>query len=123
MSTLDLDGLDTPTFQTWWDLYPRREARGGARGAEAKWDRLGHVERTAVLDGTVRWVDYWTREGTPRKMIPLPTTFLNQQRYNDPTPDEGPQPAPRGGGYEPTEQAMTMRQHHRFLTVDGDPLT
>lgn len=117
------DALFPTVFDQWWRLYPRREARGGRNGAEAKFNRLDPTEQSRVMAGTERWVAYWSRERTPPKMIPLPTTFLNQQRYNDTPPGEGSPPRSAGSGmYEPTEAAMAMRQVHRWLTPDGEPL-
>ena len=71
-------------FEKFWKLYPRRAGKPAALRAFK-----GAVKRSGVApiqEGFVRWETFWRVNGTPEEFIPYPATWLNQERYNDPTP-------------------------------------
>lgn len=75
---------DTERFEKFWQLYPRRGGKPAAKRAFK-----GALKRSglpAIQEGFVRWSAFWRINGTPEEFIPYPATWLNQERYNDPTP-------------------------------------
>lgn len=74
---------DPPSFDDWWAVYPRKAAK---KKAKVMYEKLTDQEKSACYLGTVRQV-----EGNPQwqgddQFIPLPTTFLNQARWEDAIP-------------------------------------
>ncbi len=63
INTSNLDGFDQ-----WWTVYPRKEAKGEAKRAE-------------LLRLTVLYADHMKKRD--KDFIPMPTTFLNQERWTD----------------------------------------
>jgi len=61
-------------FETWWQAYPRKEAKGAAAKAYAK--ALTLTDPQALLDAL-------DRNWPTRKYIPHPATWLNSQRWLD----------------------------------------
>lgn len=72
---------EPPEFVSFYQSYPRHEARGAARkawpGAVAK------AEPEVVMAGLQRAKAQWDRDQTPVGYIPLPSTWLNQERWSD----------------------------------------
>lgn len=75
-------------FESFWNAYPRKEAKKKARQA---WRNLTKQKQAAALaDCAKRY------EGVDKRFVPLPTTYLHGERWNDDPipPDGGPgQPA------------------------------
>lgn len=66
-------------FKKFWDIYPRRQGKGKARKAfREAFEAYGQV----VLDGATR---YASDPNLPleKQYIPLPATWLNQERWDD----------------------------------------
>ena len=74
--TACLDGFDS-----WWDEYPRKEGKGAARKAYAT--ALKKSDAQSLFAGLTRSARAWADEGRTRRLIPLPTTWLNQERWTD----------------------------------------
>jgi len=71
-------------FNHFWDAYPRKVGKPAAKRAmKAKYTEAG---RRWMADGTMAWADYWAGSKTDEQFIPHPSTFLNQERYNDTPP-------------------------------------
>ncbi len=68
------------TFEDFWASYPRRQKR---KDAEAAWKRIDPRKRSAILKGVEAWKrsEQWNRDGG--QYIPLPTSFLNGERWED----------------------------------------
>ena len=74
------------SFKTFYDAYPRKEARGQALKAYKAARRKGITAETILerLDTYKAWLD---RDGTDRKYMRLPATFLhNLDDYEHPEP-------------------------------------
>lgn len=71
-------------FEQFWNAYPRRVGKPAAKRAMKKAHSMH--SRRAIAEGTRAWIDYWTYGATPETFIPHPATFLNQDRFMDPTP-------------------------------------
>ena len=72
----DVDG--SSDFERFWAVYPRRQGKGAAKKA---WDK-------ADVDGPslVRFAEKFASDPnlpTDKKFIPLPATWLNQERWGD----------------------------------------
>lgn len=76
-------------FDAWWELYPRKVGKGAARAAYGRAIRKAAPELIAAA--LRRAVAFW---GPDLKFIPHPATWLNQERWADPTPELAPAPAP-----------------------------
>ena len=72
----------TPGFERWWECYPsyRRKAKGGAFKI---WKRDGlEKKKDALIEKLQEQIDF--DEQFSGKYVPMPTTYLNQNRYDDP---------------------------------------
>jgi len=72
-------------FNQFWEFYPRKIAKPAARRAMKK--AWANSPPENIAEGTRRWVAFWQHTETEQQFIPHPSTFLNQERYNDPLPD------------------------------------
>lgn len=66
-------------FHLWWDMYQRKEGYGDAR---KKFLHLSDEVQKHILKITPAYVA-WKNE---RQYRPMPSTFLNQQRWMDDIP-------------------------------------
>lgn len=66
------------TFDDFWEIYPKKVAKGSARKAFAK---ISASEHKKIVDGIGRYKDsgLWN----DWQFIPYPATFLNQERWED----------------------------------------
>jgi len=72
----------TPGFERWWECYPsyRKKGKGGAFKI---WKRDGLEKKKDELIAKLQeQVDF--DEQFQGKYVPMPTTYLNQNRYDDP---------------------------------------
>lgn len=68
---------DTPSFDEFWDLYPNKKDKKKAR---EKFSKLSADKRQLAIDGISRLMK---SEQWMRWFIPLPTTYLNGERWED----------------------------------------
>lgn len=81
-------GSDEPTdfqFQAFYDEYPRKEARAGAYKAyKVARKKIGHQD---IMKALGRSKQFWEADGRlkvkPYTKVPLPATWLNQERWLD----------------------------------------
>lgn len=66
-------------FKLFWEIFPRRQAKGGALRAFGSAVRRAKAEE--ILAGAKRYAA--ERKGQDRKFTCLPTTWLNQDRWAD----------------------------------------
>ena len=67
-------------FQTFWELYPKKVAKGAAIKA---WQKLNQAERIEAVEALPNHLKYWKFKGTDKEFIPYPATWLNQMRWLD----------------------------------------
>lgn len=80
-------------FDEFWELYPRRI---GKRAAQEEWVRaLKRGSADAILAGLRQRATWWSRDRTPKAMIPHPATWLHADRWLDEVEELRPR---RGGG-------------------------
>ena len=73
-----------PTFDDFWNAYPRKVAKEDARKAWAKALKAG-VSPDAILAGVERQVPGWAarKAAGEGRFIPYPATWINQHRWHD----------------------------------------
>lgn len=77
------------TFERWWSAYPRKQ---GKRKALAEWRRATkRVDRDELVTKTKTFANFHAREGTDKQFIPLPTTWLNRDGWDDELISRNPQ--------------------------------
>lgn len=68
-------------FERWWSLYPRK--RGSKPGAKRTWIKkrlaMRENELIEILEQQIAMDAQWR----DKQFIPYPTTYLNQERWND----------------------------------------
>jgi len=72
---------DPAEFEAFWLAYPRKENKGRARTAFAAAAKKVGVER--VMAGVGASVLRWRNAGTEARFIPLPSSWLNGERWSD----------------------------------------
>ena len=73
----------TPGFERWWQAYPRYKRKG--KGAAFKsWQKHNLEGRTAELVEVIE--AQAERDDHFKKYTPMPSTYLNQARYDDDVP-------------------------------------
>lgn len=74
-------GGEPDGFEAFWTRYPKKEGKGAAvkawRAASKK------AETSEILAGLNARIAAWSASNTERKFIPLPATWLNQERWTD----------------------------------------
>jgi len=74
------DESEPSLFGKFYALYPRHEKRNRA---EKAWNRLSAADQQAALDALPIHLEKWESEQTPKKFIPLPSTWLNDRSWED----------------------------------------
>ena len=68
-------------FEDWWNLYPRKQ---GKRKALNEWRRaVKRVSKDELNSKTQHFADFHNHQGTDKQYIPLPTTWLNRDGWDD----------------------------------------
>lgn len=81
-------GLFAEAFDRFWAAYPRRESKGDARKAYVK--AVAKAGPDALLAGAVALAEYHQAVRTEPRFVPHPTTWLNQERWDDTLPEVDP---------------------------------
>lgn len=92
IDTLVASAATADDFATFWDIYPRKDAKGAAvrawRAARKK------ASQQVIVAGARRAAAYWRARGTERQFIPHPASWLNAERWADETYNVKPDPRP-----------------------------
>lgn len=72
-------------FDLFWKAYPRKVGKPKAQAAYRSAVAKRKADPAAILAGLARWVAYWSEKNQP-EYVPHPTTWLNQDRWNDEPP-------------------------------------
>lgn len=78
----------TPPFEDFWLVYPRKIAKGHARKAYEKACKI--ADPRAILIAAANFSN--AMQGKDRQFIPHPTTWLNGERWEDELDHIAPQP-------------------------------
>lgn len=68
-------------FSEFWNLYPRKDGRKDALKSYARARKNG-ATKEVILSGVKAFVEQCKVQKTERRFIPLPTTWLNQERWD-----------------------------------------
>jgi uncharacterized protein YdaU (DUF1376 family) len=69
-------------FDSFWNLYPRKEGKEGARGKYTKAIKSGVLHET-IMHGVERYSQHIARHKIERKYVKQPTTWLNNGCWDD----------------------------------------
>ena len=71
---------DEENFEKFWTEYPKKIAKKEAKKAFVK---VCPIDETSLMTGLAKWKksEQWTKD--KGRFIPHPTTWLNQERWND----------------------------------------
>lgn len=78
-------------FDEFWAAYPRKVGKPAAKTKFKAAVTRKKVNPDDIMLGLSNWTRYWHADGTEERLIPHPSTWLNQERWNDNPP------APKGG--------------------------
>ena len=100
-------------FDRFWSIYPRKEGKGAARKA------FGKARKKVALEAMLSAVELqkqspqWNRDDG--RYIPMPATWLNQERWGDSPNDAGcPRPEqPPGGKRKKTYRELIQERNAR----------
>lgn len=69
-----------PGFATFWASYPKKQALPAARRAFKA--AVKKASAIGIIEGLDRWLPYWQARNEPQ-FVPMASTWLNQERWND----------------------------------------
>lgn len=72
---------ESKEFLEFWNLYPRKQSKVDAEKKYKILVKDGYHEK--IIQGLQRYLRYWKQHKTEPRYIPLPTSWLNAQRWND----------------------------------------
>ena len=73
------ENIYSPEFETFWSAYPRKESKATA---QSSWNKQNPV--LEIVLNALNWQckqDQWVKDGG--QFIPMPSTYLNQRRWED----------------------------------------
>lgn len=102
-------------FEEFWKSYPRREGKGAAFRA---WKKLKASERRKVLSVIDEHLPSLTAKAKDHRgnFCPMPSTWLNQKRYDDPPPAMD-SIAPASGRSPPSEASEWHRKQEAARAI------
>ena len=107
-------------FQTFWELYPKKVAKGAAIKA---WQKLNQAEQTEAIEALPNHLKYWKVKGTDKEFIPYPATWLNQMRYLDELDFEPTKPKkPALPWYSTDELTLAKGRELNILAYAGESM-
>ena len=78
---VDTKDIYTPQFEYFWKLYPRKVSK---KKAWSIFKKIPERDWTNIIEA----VRHLIKQNIETKFIPHPSTWLNQERYNDPIEEE-----------------------------------
>jgi hypothetical protein len=120
---------DPKAFDQFWEIYPRREAKGAAKAAWAKAIKKAAI--AAILDGARAYRDDGARQRSEAKFTKLPATWLNAECWTDERPVSNGRASPRdqltevnGMRLKPANvEAIARQQRMQALQAQRDQQT
>ena len=78
-------GPELDLWDSFWTLYPRREAKKDAARA---WSRMSEADQLEAVVAMASWRRIWAAQGRTTDKIRLPATWLNGEQWTDDIPVE-----------------------------------
>lgn len=72
---------DTPLFSAFWQAYPRRIGKGAARAAFERATKF--ADANDLVQAAIKFSEHCQETGKEPQYIPHPSTWLNQERWED----------------------------------------
>lgn len=72
---------DTPLFSAFWQAYPRRIGKGAARVAFERATKF--ADANDLIQAAIKFAEHCQETGKEPQFIPHPSTWLNQERWED----------------------------------------
>jgi len=69
-------------FNNFWQLYPKKIGKPIAEKSYFKIKNINSKELD-IIEGLKKYIKYWNNKKTDKQYIPNPSTWLNQERWND----------------------------------------
>lgn len=95
-------------FDSFWEIYPRKAEK---KKAFTSFKNIKKKEIEKVIQGTKGYASYIQKEGTAKRYIKLPTTFLNGESWNDYLKEDKPQ----GNKNEPNRKPKENLEHAEYV--------
>lgn len=76
--------ISVPSFDRWYDRWPKKQGKAKAR---ERWAKMSAAERASAWKATPGWVEYAQRHPRGNTFVPMASTWLNQQRWEDDAPE------------------------------------
>jgi len=74
--------LEKEFLNEFWDLYPRSDGRASAMKKYISIRKSG-IKKDIILEGLINYIRYWKKQGTDSQFIPMASTWLHQERFDD----------------------------------------
>ena len=108
------DNIVQTGFEKFWSAYPKKQSRAMA---EKAWNKLApSSELIEIILAKIiqfRKTDQWTHDGG--KYIPMPSTFLNQRRWEDSLDISEPPPPVQ----EPRKPRMSQDEMIAYMAAES----
>jgi hypothetical protein len=110
-------------FEQFWQLYPRKAGKKAARKAwlDIKPDESMFLHIMDALSSAIR---YWDNQGISLRHIPHPSTWLNEERWEDEFSVEQLSKPPSGSTSMPQDDSNKGGVHNASIganyTIGGD---
>lgn len=107
------------SFEDFWELYPKKVSKKKSMDIYEKIVVSKDIEEK-VMEGLSRYIKKWKGEATDIKYIPNPTTWLNQERWDDDVvvSNERYNKYARDGEKEWQEKKQREAEEYRKMYVD-----
>jgi len=67
-------------FNSFWAIYPRKDNK---KGSKIAFKNLSKRDQMAALEALPNHIEFWKADNRTMKLIPLPTTWLHGERWDD----------------------------------------
>jgi len=98
------------SWEAFWALYPRHEAKKDARKA---WDKIDEAKHVEILTSLAAWRPVLAER--ERNYIPLPASWLRGERWEDELPSEFRRAAHVPFAPETREKKSVMPEHVKAM--------
>jgi hypothetical protein len=99
-------------FAQFWAIYPRKDNKKGSR---IMFKNLSKRDQIAALEALPNHIEFWKADNRTMRLIPLPTTWLHGERWEDEIRYEAPK-----GKNNPVLENLARRYQSEHRASDPD---